>query len=200
MAHAPMPDAERLAEPLRSRYSPVVFDPAHELSPDEIATLLEAARWAPSWGNTQPWRLGVAPRGSAANTLLVENLSRGNDWVARASVVFLGGTQIAKDEEGKGPDEPTYSYHDLGQAAAHITLQARAMGLQAHQFAGYDHDAVAAGLGVPPYVRLISGIAVGLPADPAIGTEREQEKEQRERVRKPLSATTYGDRWGTPWR
>ena len=130
--HAPMPDAAGLAEPMRSRWSPSVFDAAHELSDEEIATLLQAARWSASWGNTQPWRLGVARRGNAAHRALVAHLTRGNStWVPRASVVFLAGTQVAKDDDGNGPDEPTYSYYDLGQAAAHLTLQARAMGLHA---------------------------------------------------------------------
>jgi len=195
-----MPDAEPLAEPLRSRWSPMVFDPGHEVTDEEVATLLQAARWSPSWGNTQPWRLGVAKRGNGAHRALVAHLTRGNSrWVPRASVVFLAGTQVAKDEEGNGPDEPTYSYYDLGQAAAHLTLQARAMGLHAHQFAGFDHEAVAAEVGLPPYVRLVSGIAVGVPGDPGLADERERAKEDRERVRRPLADIAYGDAWGVPW-
>ena len=198
--HAPMPDAAGLAEPMRSRWSPSVFVAAHELSDEEIATLLQAARWSASWGNTQPWRFGVARRGNAAHRALVAHLTRGNStWVPRASVVFLAGTQVAKDDDGNGPDEPTYSYYDLGQAAAHLTLQARAMGLHAHQFAGFDHEAVAAAVGLPSYVRLVSGIAVGLPGDPAQAEERDRAKQDRERVRRPLGEIAYGAHWGRPW-
>lgn len=201
MAHAPMSGAERLAEPLRSRWSPVVFDPAHDLADDEIETLLEAARWSPSAGNTQPWRLGVARRGDAAHGALVAHLSRGNSgWVPRASVVLLAGTQVAKDEDGNGPDEPTYSFYDLGQAAAHVTLQARAMGLHAHQFAGFDHEAVAEAVGLPAYVRLLSGIAVGRLGDPALADERDRARQERERVRRPLDEIAYGEHWGRSWR
>jgi nitroreductase len=195
-----MPGAERLAEPLRSRWSPSVFDPDHEIGEEEIRTLLEAARWAPSWGNTQPWRLGVARRGDAAHRALVAHLSRGNaTWVPRASVVLLAGTQVAQDEDGNGPDEPTYSLYDLGQAAAHVTLQARAMGLHAHQFAGFDHDAVAAAVGLPAYVRIVSGIAIGVPGDPALAEERDRSKQDRPRVRRPLDEIAYGEHWGRSW-
>src|SRR3954447_11072444 len=94
-SHAPMPGAEGLAEPLRSRWSPSVFDARHELATDDVATLLHAAQWAPSHGNLQPWRYFVGERGSAAHRTLVPHLSRGNSgWVPRASVVFLAATQV----------------------------------------------------------------------------------------------------------
>lgn len=161
---------------------------------------LEAARWAPSWGNTQPWRFLVAERGTATSATLIAQLTRGNaTWVPRASVVFLGATQVAPDEHGDGADNPTYAVHDLGQAAAHLTLQARAMGLHAHQFAGYDHEAVAAALGVPPYVRLLTGIAVGVPGDVTAASERERAKHGRERVRRPVADFAFSGRWGEPW-
>ncbi|WP_340537812.1 nitroreductase family protein [Nocardioides sp. GXZ039] len=190
MTHAPMPGAERLAEPLRSRWSPSIFDPAHDLSAEEIRTLLEAARWAPSLGNSQPWRFVVAPRGSAAHAAFVPHLSRGNSgWVPRASLVLVAGCEVV---EVKSPD---YARYDLGQAAAHVTLQARAMGLHAHQFAGFDHEAAAVALGVPDHVRLMSGIAVGArgPADDV--PERDREREQRPRERRPLAELTDPARW-----
>ncbi len=198
--HAPRPGAEVLAEPMRSRWSPTVFDPGQTLDASQIATLLEAARWAPSWGNTQPWRFLVAERGTPTHDVLVAHLTRGNaSWVPRAAVVLLGATQVAPDETGEGADNPTYAVHDLGQAAAHLTLQARAMGLHAHQFAGYDHAAVAAALGVPPYVRLLTGIAVGRPGDLALASERERSKHDRERVRREVATFAFAGRWGEPW-
>ncbi|MEQ6899962.1 nitroreductase family protein [Nocardioides sp. YIM 152588] len=199
-AHAPMPGAEVLAEPMRSRWSPSIFDDAHRLEPAQVAALLEAARWAPSRGNMQPWRFLVAERGTPAHAVLVAHLRRGNStWVPRASVVFLGAAQFAADEAGEGPDQPEYSFHDLGQAAAHLTLQARAMGLHAHQFAGFDRDAVAAELGYPSYVRLLTGIAVGVPGDPATATERDRSKEERVRDRRPVADFAFAGSWGTPW-
>ncbi|WP_246081724.1 nitroreductase family protein [Nocardioides litoris] len=194
MSHAPMPDAQGLAEPLRSRWSPSVYDAAHTLTDDEVALLLEAARWAPSAGNSQPWRFVVAPRGSAAHAALLPHLSRGNSgWVPRASLVLVAGCEVVDVKS------PEVARHDLGQAVAHVTLQARAMGLHTHQFAGFDHEAAAAALGVPDSVRLVAGIAVGVPGDPAEVDERDADRDRRERSRRPLAEIAYVDGW-RPWR
>lgn len=187
-----------IAEPLRSRWSPSVFDAQHELTDAEITRLLEAAQWAPSSGNRQPWRYVVATRGSAAHQVLVPHLSRGNSgWVPRASVVFLSVVVLGTDgDELKDVLIPT---HDVGQASAHLTLQAHAMGLHAHQFGGFDHAAVAAGLGIPDDARVLAGIAVGVRGNPEEVPERDAERDQRARSRRPLAETAYDDRWGHPW-
>lgn len=187
-----------IAEPLRSRWSPSVFDAEHELSAAEITRLLEAAQWAPSSGNRQPWRYVVAPRGSAAHQVLVPHLSRGNSgWVPRASVVFLSVAVVGQD--GTELSDLLVPLHDLGQASAHLTLQARAMGLDAHQFGGFDHDAVATGLGIPLDARLVAGIAVGVRGNPEEVPERDAEREHRVRSRRPLAETAYDEQWGHAW-
>lgn len=201
--HAPMPEAEALAEPLRSRWSPSVFDDEHRLTRDQVETLLHAAQWAPSWGNSQPWAFLVAERGSAGHDVLVRHLSRGNSgWVPRASVVLVTAAQVGPGPDGsddKGWRGADYALHDLGQAAAHLTLQARALGLHAHQFAGFDHEAVHDELGVPAWFRVMTGIAVGLRGNPDDVPERDREREQRQRHRRPLADFVWGDAWGDPW-
>lgn len=195
---APQPGAEALAEPLRSRWSPSVFDDRHRLDREQLRTLLRAAQWAPSFGNTQPWGFIVAERGDAAHEVLVAHLSRGNSgWVPRASVVLVAATRIGPGPDGKPPS--VYAEYDLGQAAAHITLQARRMGLHAHQFAGFDHDAVAERLGVPDDHRVMSGIAVGVVGDVAEVSERVAARHHRDRVRRGLDEIAFTGRWGTPW-
>ncbi|WP_210503262.1 nitroreductase family protein [Nocardioides xinjiangensis] len=197
---APQHTAESLAEPMRSRWSTSVYDDAHRLADHEIETLLRAAQWAPSKGNTQPWLFFVCVRGTANHDRLLLTLSRGNSgWVPRASVVFVTAAHV---RTGAEPDAPAYSDHalyDVGQAAAHLTLQAHAMGLHAHQFAGFDHDALAAALGVPPTHRVLTGIAVGVPGDPAEVDERTAARDHRERVRRPLEEWAFGGRFGEPW-
>ena len=189
-----------LAEPLRSRWSPSVFDPAHTLEREQVALLLEAARWAPSCGNAQPAHFLVAERGSPGHEVLVRHLSRGNAaWVPRASLVLVVGAQVAPDEDGEGGYKPFHAEYDTGQAAAHVTLQAVAMGLVAHQFAGFDKDATARDLGVPDHVKLMAGIAIGVRGDPAEVSERDREREAKPRRRRPLEQTAYADRWGEPW-
>jgi nitroreductase len=196
-----MPSAESLAEPMRSRWSPSVFDAEHRLGGDQIETLLHAAQWAPSYGNTQPWGFVVAERGSPSHAVLTRHLSRGNSrWVPRASVVFLAATQVAADPTGNELKGAAYACYDLGQAAAHLTLQARSMGLHAHQFGGFDREAVAADLGVPAWFRVMSGIAVGVRGNPDEVPERDREREHRVRRRRPLDEIAHGAAWGDPWR
>jgi len=192
---------ELLGEPMRSRSSPSFFDVAHVLTPDQIRLLLLAAQWAPSCGNAQPAGFVVAERGSPSHDVLTRNLSRGNSrWVPRASAVFITAAQFAPDEQGEGGTKPRYAEYDLGQAAAHLTLQAVTMGLAAHQFAGFDKDAVAAELGVPSYYRVMSGIAVGVPGSPEDVPPDEQDRLHRARRRRSLEAIAHGDRWGVPWK
>jgi nitroreductase len=203
MSHAPMPGAEALTEPLRSRWSPSIFDAEHRLPAADIVTLLHAAQWAPSHGNQQPWRFVVCERGSTSHQALVPHLSRGNSgWVPRASVVFLTATQVAdasdRAEDEKPVDLPINLYC-VGQAAAHLTLQAQAMGLWAHQFKGFDKDPVADALGMPSYWRIVAGIAVGVRGNPAEVSERDQEREHRVRKRRPLAEIAYGDAWDEAW-
>lgn len=190
----------QLAEPMRSRWSPSVFDDAHELDAEQLRLLLHAAQWAPSCGNAQPAAFVVAERGSAAHALVTRHLSRGNArWVPRASAVVVVGAQVAPDEDGEWGYKPFHAEYDTGQAAAHLTLQARAMGLHAHQFAGFDKDGLAADLGVPAHYRLMAGIAVGVLGDPADVPEEDRERDHRVRRRRPLEEVAHGARWGVPW-
>ena len=196
----PTSEQELLAEPMRSRWSPSVFDDSHVLDRDRIRLLLTAARWAPSCGNAQPAHFVVAERGDTVHEGLVRHLARGNaGWVTRASVVLLVGAQHAPDERGEGGYKPAHADYDTGQAAAHVTLQAVAMGLHAHQFAGFDKEAVAVALGVPDHVRLLSGIAVGLRGNPTDVPAHDAERDERLRRRVPLADRVHGADWATPW-
>lgn len=190
-----------LAEPMASRWSPSVFDATHVITLEQVELLLAAARWAPSCGNAQPARFVVAPRGGPSHQVLVRHLSRGNSgWVPRASLVLVAGTQWAPDEAGEGGFKPAYADVDLGQSVAHLTLQAQAMGLVTHQFAGFDQAAFGAEVGVPDQVRLLVGIAVGLRGDPADVPVRDAEREHKPRHRRGDDTMAHGARWGRPWR
>ena len=191
---------ELLAEPMRTRTSPSFFDVHHALTQDQIRLLLLAAQWAPSCGNAQPAAFVVAERGSIGHGVLTRHLSRGNSrWVPRASAVFVTACQVAPDDHGEGGTKPAYAEYDLGQAAAHLTLQAAAMGLGAHQFAGFDKVAVAAELAVPSYYKVMSGIAVGVPGNPDEIPADELDRLHRVRRRRPLASIAHGERWGVPW-
>jgi len=175
---------------LAQRWSPSIFDPAHEVTDDEVADLLTAAQWAPSAGNSQPWAYVVCRRGDANHRAFVAHLSRGNSgWVPTASVVFVTLCQSATDPEPDAPVYSDYAEYDVGQAAAHLSIEARALGLEAHQFAGFDHEAVSAAFAIPSNFTVLTGIAVGRHGDAAVvaaAPERDQERELRARTRRPV--------------
>lgn len=186
-----MSDIPALNPLLEQRRSPSVFDPAHALTQAEVMSLLEAARWSPSWGNTQPWRFLVGHRGDATHAAIVETLTPGNlAWAPAASAIVIGLRQVAALPDDPKGDLRTYDYtaYDLGQAVAHLTVQAASLGLDVHQFAGFDHDALVAAARVPTYLQPMAGIAIGRwwpeverhDVDPAI-----EAKEQRPRKRLP---------------
>lgn len=184
----------RLTPVLRDRWSPRVLDDTHELADEELLLLLEAARWAPSTGNSQPWSYLVGRRGDDTFARIVPTLTKGNSrWVPRASAILVSLRQVAP-APGEEPGTYAYAAHDTGQAAAHLTVQAESMGLVVHQFAGFDHDAVAAEFGVPEHIRVTAGIAVGREGDPA--TTDVHEKDRSARSRRPLSDLAYAGAWG----
>ena len=200
--HAPGDGADQLAEPLRSRWSPSFFDDTEVLGRDVVEALLQAARWAPSAGNSQPWTFLVAERGSEARAVLDDGLTRGNAWVRRAALVLVAVAQVAADPDAgpdaKPPRPAVDTAFDVGLAVAHLTVQAIATGLGVHQIAGFDKDAVAAGLGVPEHWRVLNAVVVGHRGDPAALPDDERSRESRPRSRRPLSEMAL-TRWGQAW-
>ena len=141
LVRAPRPGAETLAEPMRSRWSPAVFATDVPVGDEEVSSMLTAAAWAPSTGNTQPWAYVVTRAGTAAYDAVIASLSNGNaGWVPTAPVVIVAAALTGEWEGRSGMGD--YALYDLGQSVAHLTLQAQAMGLHSHQFAGFElqHD------------------------------------------------------------
>jgi len=175
---------------LAGRWSPSIFDPTHEIDDAQVDAMLTAAQWAPSAGNSQPWAYVVCRRDSDNHKRFVQYLSRGNaGWVPRASVVFVALCQTATDPIPDAPVYSDYAEYDAGQAAAHLTLQARELGLETHQFAGFDHAGVTEEFEIPSHFKVLVAIAVGRHATPdqvAAADVRDQERESRPRARRPV--------------
>lgn len=167
---------------LAARWSPRGFDAAHVLTRDDLLPLLEAARWAPSAGNTQPTRWLVTLRGEPAHGRLVGCLSTGNQpWAPRAAALLV---VVATQADTDGRAYPSH-LHDAGQAAAHLTVQAAAQGLLVHQMGGFDPDCVRREFALSPVQRPVVVVAVGvLGGDPL--PERLAAREARVRTRLPL--------------
>lgn len=147
---------------LAARWSPTTFDASYELGASETEALLEAARWAPSAGNSQPWAFIVGQRGDATHTRLVRYLARSSGaWAPAASL--LVANLAHRYVEGTDWEYSEFSLYDLGQAVAHMTVQAQALGLHVRQFRAFDRAGLAAEFAVPGHWEVTTMAAVGRP-------------------------------------
>jgi nitroreductase len=173
---------------LRDRRSVRAYDTSHRLTDDDLRALLEAARWAPSAGNSQPWAFLVGRRGSAAHDVFVDHLAASTRrWAPAASALVFTLHQVASGPEEDALAYSDYAAYDLGQAVAHLTVQAASMGLSTHQFAAFDHAGLATRAQVPPHWRLTTGVAVG------VGTE----SDLHPRERRPVAEIAFGSQFAS---
>ena len=147
---------------LAERFSPAMFDPEHEAAAEDVEALLEAARWAPSAGNAQPWAFLVGRRGEPVHARLVRHLAGSSaGWAPSASV--LVANLAHRFVEGTDWEFSEFALYDLGQAVAHMTIQAQALGLRARQFRAFDRNGLAAEFAVPAHWEVTTMTAFGRP-------------------------------------
>ncbi|MEQ0559100.1 nitroreductase family protein [Amycolatopsis sp. NEAU-NG30] len=184
-----------IARLLAERWSPRAYDESASVPPDQLRALLEAARWAPSFGNTQPARYLVGVRGTRSFDAILAALNSGNQaWAHRASVLLIGA-MVTTNEKGQVP----YAEYGLGLATENLVLQAVELGLAAHQMAGFSPESVRTSFSLPDDVVPRVAVAVGLPAAPEVLEEEwriAREKAERERV--PLTEFAFTGEWGKP--
>lgn len=150
-----------IAEVLADRWSPWGFDSKHHVSETELRSLFEAARWAPSASNTQPWKFVAAHRGTEQFGLIYEALFELNQvWAGAASVLIAAFAEVTRDGKPQ-----RWAEYDLGQAMAHLTIQAEWMGLRVHQMGGFDPDALSASFAPGEAFVPVSVAAVGRHSD-----------------------------------
>ena len=159
-----MSDGPALHPLLARRWSPLVFDPAREIPGADVDVLLEAARWAPSAGNSQPWAFVVGRRGDAVHPRIVRHLApSAARWAPTAALLVVN--LCHRWVEGTDWEYSEFALYDLGQAVAHMTVQASALGLFVRQFRAFDQAGVTAEFAVPPHRQVASMSAFGhLPA------------------------------------
>lgn len=173
---------------LRQRWSPQDFRADHELDAADVATLLEAARWAPSAGNSQPWAFVAARRADAMHQRLTPCLLGGaRRWGVRASLLLVNLCHRTVGETDYEYSE--FAMYDLGQAVAHLTIQAESMGLSVRQFRSFDRDAIEALLTVAPGWQVASMAAIGVPPEqPAPYAAQLPDGRTLPRERRPLTS------------
>lgn len=143
---------------IAARWSPRGFDQSHELSRDDIGSLLEAARWSASASNAQPWRFIVTVRGSDDFMRVTGSLQGANaEWAPRASALIVA-CALTVDAQGRSL---RWAAYDLGQSVAWLTAQAESMGLSVHQMGGFDPEAIARDFDLAADIEPMSVVAIG---------------------------------------
>jgi nitroreductase len=192
----PAPTEHPVHELVARRWSPRAFSPA-PVPRDTLLALFEAARWAPSSGNEQPWRFLVLSREAdpSAFAAQVQNLDDGNRrWAGGAPVLVFA---IARRVRGPSAKPNAHARYDLGQAVAWLTVEATSRGLFVHQMAGFDPESVCAVAdGIPEEYEVLTALVLGYPGDLTGLPEDLQTREQAARQRRPQSELVFGPRWG----
>jgi len=179
---------------IAERWSPVVF--ADEVPrPKDIRTLLEAARWAASCFNEQPWAYVVGVKGDdGAWEGIHDCLAESNQaWARRAPVLVLA---LAAREFARNGKHNRHAWYDAGQAAANLAIQATAMGLYVHQMAGFAPEKARERFDVPDTHDPVACMAIGHLGDRGTADESHAARDARPRARKGIDEFVFGATWG----
>jgi len=189
------PTTEEVLPVIRARWSPRAFSD-REVSTADLRKIFEAARWAPSSSNEQPWRFIVGLRNTDTYQKIASSLVEFNQaWALKAPVLILGA---AKRHFGHNDSLNAYALYDLGAATGFVTLQATALGLSTHQMGGFDQGVARKALEIPDEFEIGSVMALGYQGEPAsLTNSRMLEQETSPRTRKPLAEFVL-TAWGEP--
>ncbi|PPL20376.1 nitroreductase family protein [Microterricola pindariensis] len=168
---------------LAERWSPRAFDPDAVLEAGALAGVFEAARWAPSASNTQPWRFIIARRGTETFETIAATLMGFNQMWAGSAAALVVNIAVTADAEG---NPMPWAQYDLGQAVAHLSVQAHAEGLHVHQMGGFDRAAISAAFDLAESFVPTSVMTIGKLGDAAALPEALREREVAPRVRLAL--------------
>jgi nitroreductase len=190
----PAPTDVPVHELVRTRWSPRAFADK-TVPPDVLRSLFEAARWAPSSFNYQPWAYIVATKDDPENfaKILSTFVEFNAGWAKQAPVLLLSVAQLKTPKEGM---VNRHAFHDVGSATAQLTLEANSRGLFVHQMAGFDPEKARQVFGIPSDWEAVAAIALGYPGDPQSLPEPLRQRELAPRTRRPLSEFVMTGRWG----
>ena len=180
-------------ELIKQRWSPLAFN-IRPVEPEKIASLLEAARWAASCFNEQPWFFIVATQDNAQEyEKLFSCLVEANQtWAKDAPLLMLSVAKLSFTRNNK-PNR--HALHDLGFAVGNLTLQAQALGLFVHQMGGFDADKARTLYSIPEDYEPVAAIAIGYPGNLSQLDEDLQQRELSPRSRKLLTEFVFRGNW-----
>lgn len=189
------PAAHPIAAPLAARWSPRSYE--ERAVPDAaLAQVLEAARWAASCVNDQPWNYIVARKDKEAEgyAKIFSCLSANNQgWAGRAPVLIIG---VARQNFAHNGNPNRHAAYDLGQATANLAAEAATLGLQAHQMAGFDAAKAREAFAIPEGFDPLVAITLGYPGPASALPEALAARETAPRARRPIAEFTHLGAWG----
>ena len=189
------PVEQPVNELIAGRWSPRALSP-RRIDRATLATLFEAARWAPSCFNEQPWRYLFATQDDpAAFETLASLLVPGNAWAKNGYLLALSVAHLVFARNNR-PNP--HAWHDVGAASENMFLQASELGLYMHEMAGFDRERATALLAPDAQLEPVAMIAIGYPGDPASLAEPQRAGETAPRTRMPVSAFAFEGAWGKP--
>lgn len=193
--HKPAVTQQAIHEVIADRWSGRAYDASKSISDEQVISLLEAARWAPSCFGDQPWRYVVCNKTQnlSAWQAAYDCLVPGNQsWAVNAPLLLL----ICADTLFSHNDKPNkWGAYDTGAATENLCLQATALGLMAHQMGGFDADKARATFKVPERYQILPMVAVGYQAAVESLSGEVKERELAERSRKPLEQLFFNGQW-----
>ena len=177
-----------------NRWSPRAFS-EKPVPPEVLRSLFEAARWAASSYNDQPWSYLVATSDDEQNysKMLGVLMDMNALWAKQAPVLAIS---VARQNFKHNGTPNRVALHDVGAANAQLTMEATSRGLLVHQMAGFHLDKAREVFGIPAGWEPVSAIAIGYPGDPETLPEKLREPELALRTRKPLSEFVMSGHWG----
>jgi nitroreductase len=183
-------------ELIASRWSPYVFDD-RPISEAQLRSLFEAARWAASSYNEQPWQFIVATKNNleSFDRLLTCLVEPNQGWAKQAPVLALG---VVCTEFRRNSKPNPVAIHDLGLAAATLTLEATARGISVHQMSGILPDTAKKTYDIPDGYTAVTALAIGYSGDADKAPEQLGDFDRNPRTRRPQDEFVFGANWGKP--
>lgn len=181
-------------ELISGRWSARGYDPSATVSVEDLTTIVDAGRWAPTWGRVQPVRFIVGLRDDPTFAALGGVLTRGNSgWAPRSAALVL----VCTTDDPDDAKAHTYGAVDCGLAVAQMILQAEALGFNAHPMAGFDAEAARDAFGIPAGRRPLVLLGIGvLAADAASLPADIRARDEKPRTPLPLEEVAFADHWG----
>ena len=178
---------------LATRWSPRSFNPDRLLEPAIFWRLIEAARWAPSASNEQPWRFIAGINYNKTHGMILSTLVPNNqEWASSAPLLLIA---VAKLEKNDKPNR--HSVHDVGASLQNLNLEATCLGMHAHLMAGFSQEKIRDLFHVPKEFEPITAVAVGYYDSLRSPNDQFKLRDQEKRVRMKGTELVFSEKWGS---